>query len=431
MVILLQYKISFAASSNEVDTENAPIDTSLLKATQITPVLDAKINTDENLIYCSTFQIAWNRLIKNVLKNETIEIENAPEYMKSLNSQINDFLDIPIEPYTELIGNEKNGTAEKISSTDQNLKININIEDNDIVILASLKKTIMFEYEFDKLPVPLYFQKGPDYLMNKNNGIPVEWFGIDAYNPDNLRHKNLSEIIEIPYYCHRGEAKFIPEGFIVKLITLSNDDELYFSTVKAENTLEKTYKKINDLANGNYLPYLDSREVEIIYNQHKEVIKSFPEKLVKYLVQECNIQNIKWGSSIRIPEIKINLKKIFLIGNHINNSNNTISKASQNIYFNLFVNNLPLKEAPIMGGGNGCFSIDIPYVIFLRKKSSKYPYFMAYICNSELMIPKNRIMVRIQQFENDGIPSPYYEFTDEVNIPKINRKIYNVYEWFK
>jgi len=433
LAVMLHCKISFAADSYEVDLGGAAIDSSQLKATRITPVLDAKINTGENLIYCSTFQMAWNSLCKDVLKGETAEIENAPDYVKALNNMLNQPPLVSEDSYVSIAGFGKDGVIDKIKNElikkfkDPPLHLQKLLSSGpfDIVAFAYLHKNLVYECEFEKIKDPLNFSCG-------NDTIPVEAFGsiyrlfggkIVSGNEQKYDHDKLVEQVEILYMFPNGfgfpydrepfaydgfeKYSFLPKGFIIKIKTKSDTDELIISTVPVEETLEKTYQKIYDLSSEKVEKYYnnelvpDSVKKNLLHrgipeNQFAEACNELKRR---YLIKPAG----EWIHTLIIPKINFNIIHSYqeLIGRHLNKNkdnnyaNSFIASAIQGIDFALNEKGALLKSFVFIGVCTGtprdpfinCI-VDRPFVIYLKNKNSDLPYFMAYIDNAELLVKK-------------------------------------------
>jgi len=407
LVIILQNKYSFAADSNEVNLTKTPDNASQLNATRITPVLDTKINTGENLIYCSTFQMAWNSLCQDILKGETAEIENAPDYVKTLNNLINELANVSDDSYVAMGGLSQDNIVERFNKAllekfkDVDTKELPIIKDkfghDQILIFAYLNKLMPFEHEFQKTK-PILFQS------NKESW--VKSFGLDYYNSRNESHENILKQLDIVYYFDYGEfSKSVKDnnidtitlfknglnpktGLIIKLKTKSEDD-LVISTLSPLNTFLDTFFDIdNRINNPSTYRYLnDSIPLEIKNN----ITNNF-----------FNIKTLKPDESIRIPNIKIKIdhfyseleKKSFLNKQLLKN-NYYIEKAFQDVKFLLNEKGVILSSSVriLMKMGRSdehkIYLVDKPFVIYLRSKNSNYPYFMAYIQNPYLLVMPN------------------------------------------
>jgi hypothetical protein len=145
------------------------------------------------------------------------------------------------------------------------------------------------------------------------------------------------------------------------------------------NELIDTYNEINDLINKNFDKYIfGNNSQEILINEIKKSETAFSEPI-----------------RLHIPKINF---KIF----HQNNltTNNLINISSiEFINFDL-TQSIPINRSEedyealdkLFNNAGGCFKRDYiinrPFIIFMRTKSN-YPFFIAYICNDEVLQPSN------------------------------------------
>ena len=434
---MFSYELTLAADSYEINLEN-PIDSSQLKATKITPVFDTKITTGENLIYSSTFQMAWNSLCKDFLKDKTAEIEDSFDYAKTLNSRINEPLNIPKDSCFAISGTAKEKIIEKINNNqlNKNIKIDQTLSDDSIMLIANMKKNITFEHEFEKLYIHENFYNVPEKRFEEDYYkylIQIEWFGIDDYDRDNAKHQLLKKQFEVLYknsISYSNEPNALPTGFILKLISTSKNDDIFLSTIEPKNTLAETYKMIDDLINKNYLSYINVNNIDA--DTEEKAKKSFLKKISNAVAGLCTFPNFGYGTILKIPEIKINIQhNYFNKIKTVTGNNALINKLTQYICFEMINKNNPVKKIEHSGVGSygnnsPNLSINVPFIIILRNKSSQYPYFMAYICNEEFLVKSKKNRKRLRKLGRDRYPGSSYEFTDEVNIEKIDLNKYNI-----
>lgn len=69
-VLIMSFLISWAGGSAQTD----------LKKTHITPHMEVPIQSGQNLVYCSTFQIAWNKLKDDIIQEDIKARGPIPEF---------------------------------------------------------------------------------------------------------------------------------------------------------------------------------------------------------------------------------------------------------------------------------------------------------------------------------------------------------------
>jgi len=372
LAVILQCKFSHAADSYEVDVESAPIDASQLKATRFTSALDADISTGENLIYCPALQESCSK----------------------------------------------------------------SIDSSSIFLRGSFNKNLSCNYKFDNCDEPLIFSKEP------NMSVPVEAFGIEYKKSLKKEESEGKKTLglefggligqtkllyyyfkpdDTPYYdsiLDRNKPEnflFLPRGFVIKIITADDSDELIISTIPVEKTLEKTYDFVNHLISKDFFLYLkeDSMSAEvkniksIIVNKIKEQtdeeggpdftsskkfmhdledkVKPFNSSIEKIKIPKININIYNIKSDLEERNSKNIIRKIDTPARNLKLKINATGKKYSNpesfnnpiIVFGAGISRFPFKTFCIANG---------PFIIFLRKNSSNFPYFMAYIANEELLV---------------------------------------------
>lgn len=335
---------------DEVSYEN------LLK-TKFTPVLDAPINTAENIIYCSTFQMAWNQLCDKYA-SETLEMENAPDYVEKLNSLnkqpvlIDDssFLAISGAGKKTLtkISKEANKKFGNLSQSEQPPKLNFSVKPDEIVIMSYLYKNIKFEVPFERTH--------PFSIPIDKHKFLYETFGYDRCGYDNNKdEKDYTGQISVLNYKHDDN---LDNQLIIKLTDKSMSDEIYISTLPISSTLEKSYNSIID---------------KIKSDAFKKSSSCF--------------------DTILIPKLNLNIVFEYqpLLNNKILNKsikNYKIKKAIQKIVFRINDDGQTVMRIKRVGT-SVCFIEQIsvrrhPFIIFIKNKLKDKPYFVAYIAYPEI-----------------------------------------------
>lgn len=325
------------------------INTEINSPTLIAPVLETKIDPDKNLVYCSTAQMAWNCLHNNIIK-ETIEIQNQPWYVEKLNQYVNLPHQISQDAYVANAG-FGNDVIEKIKEE----LINKFQHVPSIINFPELKKDELFAFSYLIKILDFKEKYGTFFtLMNFNNKeIKVKAFGFKDLKQNN-DNTELKKQIKLLYYYKNG--------FILELLTKSSKDTIILSTIKPDDTLLDTFNKINFLIDDPKNPLRNKKD-------YKDI------------------------ETLIIPKINFVIQHEFkeLIGKYFKNSKfnqHFISKAFQYINFNLNEKGARLESYFMFytqTGNSFKLIINGPFTIFIKDKSSTYPYFMAYIGNDDLL----------------------------------------------
>jgi len=345
----------FAVDTVE-EIEPEEIESTELKWTVITPHMEESIVPGKNLIYCSTFQLAWNMLQDEIIKDKVL-LEGDPDMARLLNKQLSTKNDISKDCYVAMAGEITEEFLEQLNKTlrekfgDQaptEVVSEINPEMPQILSYAYLYKNLKFEHQFEHLKEPICF-KSEDAVTK------IRAFGIDEYSAYNREHKALSKQISIIDYID-------DDNFIIELMSESENDEIILAKIKPEPTLLQTIQTVS-----------------------------------KKVLEKNNISSIKQDETLRIPRLDFNIRHSFdeLIGKEVKNKGWDgwyIEKAVQWTRFKLNEKGALLKsEAKIVvaaanGGEPREFVFDKPFLIYLKQKNGKYPYFAMWVDNPGLLL---------------------------------------------
>jgi hypothetical protein len=201
------------------------------KDTIITSYLIRRITTGKNMIYSSAFQMAWDKLTNNVIR-ELVALEGKPIAVQMLNRRLTASEDISENNYLAMAGYAMDNIVEKTKQALQE-KFNdapgVDIElkrPHDILLYSYLFKEIKFDPDFEVLENPMMF----------NGKDPVKAFGIKEFILDES-HLRLGEHVEVLDYKSDNE-------FIIRLKSSSFTDEVILAMVPLEKTLAATVDSV-------------------------------------------------------------------------------------------------------------------------------------------------------------------------------------------
>jgi hypothetical protein len=175
-----------------------------VKDTKVTSHLNEKISKGENLIYCSTMQLAWNELCnffkgdvcfpgnKSVATTLTTQELNKHSFKKTdLDSSSYIAMADAIE--SGIVGKIKKDLKERFNETS---KIDFShLSPGDVLAYAFLLKVLEFEQKFDEIDDLVF-------TPSHNEHTPVEAFGMGN------KSKNLTKLskqVKILHYKNPSE----------------------------------------------------------------------------------------------------------------------------------------------------------------------------------------------------------------------------------
>lgn len=391
-----------------------------LKATNITPIMETMINTHENLIFCSTFQMVWNEMC-NKYADGPLEIPEAPMFTDNLNKLYKQPALIDAESYIAMSGLGKENIVKKINQTvkkrfghltDEELppELKDKLRPNDILAFSYLYKNLEFDESFENIK--------PIAMTINNNVFLADAFGIIG---DHGKEK-LYKQVKIKYFNDKNNAINSPKGIILSLITNSSTDELIISDITISGTLFDNYKKINELIKAN---------ADLNISNNNNIVH-----INKYDAFSIN--------KLAIPKLNFNIfhefiefKNKIILNRSLKKYNDVtiIDSAIQKIALKLDEKGVKLMSyAKFVFKGAAYKSkqiiIKCPFIIILKNKDKDYPYFMSYVCNNEVLVKSNinafegktyeEILSNNVLMEMLSDPSNFYSIA--MNIENINAK---------
>jgi hypothetical protein len=326
--------------------------------TFITPHMEVPVEPGQNIIYCSTFQIAWNDM-KTDIVGEDIRLEDAPETVARLNQSLSSEADIDGRDYLARVGVGSDAFVEGINR-DLRAKFGRDAPQIDdtyrsgeiILAYALLQKSMQFEHPFERFDNAVSFWEG-------ERRATVYGFGINRYSE--AQYGALRGQVEIIDYHDSGD-------FVIRLRSTRPDDEIVLANVTPENTLLETYRAVNArverstpdrLANNDVLmiPLIDLA----VHHSYDSLLdlnllnEGFEEYFVRDAIQDIRFRMDETGVAVK-SEAKFAIE----------------------------------KKGPM----HRLLVFDDPYMLYLKTKDGDYPYFMIWVDNANLMIPSGYARAR-------------------------------------
>lgn len=330
--------------------------------TTITPHLEEPIPQANNLLYCASFQLAWNKMRDEVFK-ENLKLDGNPPSAQHLNKRLQDNNDISPESYLAEAGELSKELIERINKelkekfgeqTAHEFNISQTASSSQqLIAYAFLYKNLEFPTEFDKLKKPITF-------IANGRETSVKGFGVNSFKYVRTLHQILSSQVAIIDYKNEDD-------FILSLTTKSANDQLILAKIAPDKTLLQTYAAVI-------------------------------QRIGKVTATE-----LRTDETLQIPKIDFDLSHSFseLENKRIMNKGWegwSIAKASQDIKFKLDEKGAILESKARIDVIVGFppfelekprkFIFDRPFLICLKQKNSHQPYFALWVNNSELLVGK-------------------------------------------
>lgn len=349
-----------------------------LEKTIVTAHLEAEIGKGKNIVFCASFQMAWDQLTNDWLRTP-LELEGNPKTAQILNQHLigkDDILDVC---YVAMVGTVRDhildkihqALAEKFGETSQLDLILSN--PNGVLAYAFLQKSLPFDAEFEVFDERLQF----------SDGVAVKTFGLK---------KNPKPVDQVEILSYMG-----PDDFIIRLRGSTRvDEDLDYGMIV-------NYPRITDdiiLAKVEPRPTLrqtiDAVFARTTTDAQRQARWELSQQGFSRTWRSPQI-NLDAHEILEIPKIDISLPHHYeeLMGKRWHNPGFEayfIEQAVQTIKFRLDEKGAKLRsEAGIVGtigiGDNPrTFIFDKPFLICLREKEATYPYLAVWIENSELLV---------------------------------------------
>lgn len=343
-----EYGCYYNAASH--DKPDLKAKTSELESTIITPHLEQKIEEGKNVLWCGTFQLAWNEFCNLIGDSPTVK--PSSKMVDILNKRKTNKKDLEEKDYVAMAG-KGTGFLDKIfEEWERKFEGQAYPE-----LLKKAQKGppiiwITYAYLFKHLPFEHVFHRHYNKLNFK--GKLVDYFGV----PDDRETEDLRKLAEqVVILDYKND-----DDFIIELKTTEKNDRLILAKISPKETLEKTVK-----------------------NVEKRIEKAKPAKL-------------RDDEFVQVPVLNFDILREYneLIGDTIISKDKdidatTIDIAAQSIRFRLDEKGAVLKSQAIMIYSGisfdiRCFKFDKPFLILLKRKDAKNPYFALWVGNSELLV---------------------------------------------
>jgi hypothetical protein len=340
------------SSGKQVKETVTQVDSTSLKNTLITSHMEEKITPGKNLIYCNTFQIAWNELKDNIIK-EDIRLTDEPAIVKFLNKSLSTKADISEDCYVAMVGFSQEGILAKVNKAlkqkfgDEAPVVDDLLAEDSIFAYAFLYKNLRFKVAFENLKAPLSFTSSDGRVAK------LRAFGIRNFSH---REKYIKMSAQVRILDYKNES-----DFIIRLKSTSPSDEIILAKVKSDGTLLATIEAVQARVESGRSGSLDPGETL--------QIPKFDFDL-KHLYSELRGRSFKnkgfekYGIDYAIQTIRFKLDE-----------KGTILKSEARISVPC---ESPMKPRRLI--------FDRPFLLYLKEKGAKYPYFAMWVGNAELLV---------------------------------------------
>jgi hypothetical protein len=348
-----------------------------LSRTSITAHLEAEIVAGRNVVYCASFQIAWDELLDKII-GEPLELQGDPLTARMLNKRLVGKADIAKDCYLAMAGLERDGIVGRVHQAlretfnrSPGLDLTLNSPD-DILAYAFLEKSIPFDTEFEAFCDPLPFC----------DGVLVEAFGVEEPS-------TAAEQVVILDYRHADDYVIKLQGSpevdaMLEFEMLADRpriaDDIILAKVRPQPTLLETVQSV--LARSSE----EGREKAL-----REATQAGRDILMRLSPK------LDQGSEVlQIPKIDLEVlhRHSELVNKQLLNlgfEDYFIAEALQAVKFRLDEKGADLSSEAAIEMTLGYvaqrrqFIFDRPFLLCLKERESQVPYLAIWVDNSEFL----------------------------------------------
>ncbi|HKA07704.1 MAG TPA: hypothetical protein VKD71_10640 [Gemmataceae bacterium] len=331
-----------------------------LRQTVIVPTLDSPIPDGKSAIWCASFQLAWNRLRDDVAKGP-IQLANAQAIADRLNRGDQSEDDLEPGSVYAAAGLMRDGVVDRIRDQMAARFPNVPAPQFDVppegaVAYSYLEASAKFDIPF--------FDNDEPFEFTDSNGKKALVGSFGVRKKDDYAYRELRDQVQILYRGadpHGSKSPEIPE-FIVDPCKSSNPYQIVLARVERKATLART---LADIETKNASVQLD------------------PYVATLNPVDTLLVPNMAWQLTRHFVELEGKDKQLLNPGLQGLYS----AVAMQTIRFRLDRSGAELRSEfkHEVKPSATFFNFNRPFLIVMKKRNSKQPFFVMWVDNAELL----------------------------------------------
>ncbi len=317
------------------------VDANDLEATVVTPHLEYTITGDENVLWCATFQLAWNELCDLLGGLVQSDIAGAAEMTTILNRQTVDTNDLDEASYVALAGYPTGGPDDILdritvaldekfagAARPQLLPVRGDLVAGEWLTYTCLVKSLPFRWAFER---------------DRRRGVTFAGRGVQTFGIYQLVSRQKDEVraaSQVIVYDYQSK-----DDFIIELKTRSESDRLILAKIQPAATLVETIRS------------------------------------VQTRLGETSGGSMVEMSSLRIPVLDFDILRRY-------HELSPVGTAVQKVRFKLDETGAVLKSwAVAIESLPQPLIFDKPFLLMLQRVGAETPYFALWVANAELLVP--------------------------------------------
>jgi hypothetical protein len=329
-----------------------------LTRTVIVPTLDSPCPPGRNVVWCSSFQLAWNEM-KDKVVGAPLQVVGAEEVAARLNATKQSASDLDPKSFYIAGGSIKDGIVGKIKK-DMAAKFpshvlpDFNDYTDGIVSYSYLTANVPFKYPFEQV------EEGLAFADSQGGKTQVDCFGL----PETSHHKSKKtrEQIEILYWRESDRSS---KGH-------------YWETSKCAIDLSKYSRP--------YQVIVALVEPKGSLDQTLEYVRAEIDKARRFMGR----RELGRADILEVPEMvwKIDHRFFELIGKVLVNVKGPITEAMQTIEFRLDRSGAKVESEALLAAKSvpKRLTFDRPFLVYMQKRGAERPFFVMWVDNAELLV---------------------------------------------
>ncbi|MBN1507061.1 MAG: hypothetical protein JW955_09455 [Sedimentisphaerales bacterium] len=329
-----------------------------LTQTVIVPTLDSPSPPGKNVIWCSSFQLAWNELRDNVLK-APLQVIGAEEVADRLNVAKQSTSDLEPESFYATGGWIRDGIVDKIRK-DMAAKFPSHVlpdfsgYDSGLLAYCYLTANVPFKVPFGQI------EKGLAFTDSQGGKSRVEAFGLPGLF--GYWHVEVREQVEVLYVGSDPNLKDPWEisEYAIDLCKYSQPYQVVAALVEPRGSLAETFEYVRS---------------QVDKAKHSE-----------------DLHELGRRDILEVPEMvwRIDHRFLQLIGKPLANVKGPITEAMQTIEFRLDRSGAKVESEALMAAKArpNRFAFDRPFLVYMQKRGAEQPFLVMWVDNAELLVRK-------------------------------------------
>jgi hypothetical protein len=337
-----------------------------LQQTVIVPTLDSPCPPNKNIIWCSSFQLAWNEMKDKVVR-APLQVIGAEEIAARLNAAQPSASDLEPSSFCAVGGRVGDGIIGKIKEEMARRFPSRRLP--DLQKYAS-EPDSMLAYSYLSVKVPFkhpFRQVERRFMFADSSGAKtsVDAFGVWNYSD---QYDKIRKQVEVMHYRRVSDHRADEEGLQIKecVLDLCKDSRPYqivVALVEPQDSLAKTLEYV------------------------RLQVEGF--KKGEYTKWETQLERV---DHVEIPEMVWRIDHQFqeLIGKTVSNVGLPIAGAMQMIEFRLDRSGAVLEsDAQVAVKATPReFVFNRPFLVYMQKRGAEQPFFVMWVDNAELLTRK-------------------------------------------